>query len=85
MHYHYVLTRPIKQLLKKDSVVEEVLAFLFETIPGMGILIGSVFVISFLVCIIMERKTKKTFVERATTEDDWEYFEEGENPDTDND
>ena len=69
-----------KRKRTKECTMEEALAFLFETIPGMGILIGSVFVISFIVCIIMERKTKKTFVERATTEDDWEYFEEAENP-----
>ena len=37
----------------------EVYHFLFETIPGIGCLIGIGLVVSIIACIIMERRTRK--------------------------
>ncbi len=37
--------------------IEELYHFLFETMPGIGILVGGGLVISIIVCFILERKT----------------------------
>ena len=58
--------------------------FLFETFEGVGILVGAGIVISIIVCIILERRTRKVYKnhEAAPEEDEWstvkEEFEEGE-------
>ena len=57
--------------------------FLFESYAGMGILIGAVFVVSFIACIIMERRTRKTFVDRPKGEDDWSFFDDDDDDDED--
>lgn len=50
--------------------------FLFETYAGMGIMIGAGLVISLIACIIMERRTRKTFVDRPKGKDDWSFFDD---------
>ena len=40
---------------------EELYHFLFETMPGIGILVGGGLVISIIVCLILERKTRKQY------------------------
>ena len=52
--------------------IEELYHFLFETMPGIGILVGGGLVISIIVCFILERKT------REKTEDDWSLFDDDE-------
>ena len=67
----------------------ELYHFLFETIPGIGILIGVGLVISILASFIMERRTRKRFSNHEASEDDWSFFdsddedkEEEKQPDT---
>ena len=38
--------------------------FLFETYAGIGVMVGAGIVISLIACVIMERRTRKTFVDR---------------------
>ena len=45
--------------------------FLFETAPGIGCLIGGVLVLTLIASVIMERRTRKQFVDREPGEDDW--------------
>ena len=52
--------------------IEELYHFLFETMPGIGILVGGGLEISIIVCIILELKTRKQ------TEDDWSLFDDDE-------
>ena len=56
--------------------------FLFESYAGMGILIGVVFVVSFIACFIMERRTRKTFVDRPKGEDDWSFVDDDDEEDS---
>ena len=60
----------------------EIYHFLFETFPGMGALIGSGLVISVIVCVVLERRTRKMFRDRGPADrDEWSLFddvEEGE-------
>mgnify|MGYP006962819801 FL=1 len=58
--------------------INELYHFLFETVPGMGILVGAGIVLSILACIILERKTRKQFKNHAKTEDDWSLFDDDE-------
>ncbi len=50
--------------------------FLFESFAGIGILIGAGIVLSLIACVIMERRTRKTFVDRPKGEDDWSFFDD---------
>ena len=56
--------------------INELYHFLFETMPGMGILVGAGIVLSILACIILERKTRMQFKNHAKTEDDWSLFDD---------
>ena len=58
--------------------IEELYHFLFETMPGIGILVGGGLVISIIVCFILERKTRKQFKNHEKTEDDWSLFDDDE-------
>lgn len=40
---------------------EELYHFLFETMPGIGVLVGGGLIISVIVCLILERKTRKQY------------------------
>ena len=56
-----------------------VLAAIFtppDVLSGMGIMIGAGLVISLIACIIMERRTRKTFVDRPKGKDDWSFFDD---------
>uniref|UniRef100_A0A7C9JEA8 Uncharacterized protein n=1 Tax=Muribaculaceae bacterium Z82 TaxID=2304548 RepID=A0A7C9JEA8_9BACT len=50
--------------------------FLFETAPGIGCLIGGVLVLTLIASVIMERRTRKQFVDREPGEDDWTFFDD---------
>ena len=52
--------------------------FLFETYAGIGCLVGGVLVISLIVAFILERRTRKQFVDREPGEDDWSFFDDDE-------
>ena len=56
----------------------EIYHFLFETVPGIGVLIGAGIILSILACIILERKTRKQFKNHAKGEDDWSLFDDDE-------
>lgn len=57
---------------------EELYHFLFETMPGIGVLVGGGLLVSIIVCIILERKTRKQFKNHEKTEDDWSLFDDDE-------
>lgn len=57
--------------------------FLFETYAGIGVLVGAGLVISLIACIIMERRTRKTFQNHEKNEDDWSFFDDDDD-ETDN-
>lgn len=55
--------------------LEELYHFLFETYAGMGVLMGAVLVISIIVCIVLERRTKRLFRDRGPADkDEWSLF-----------
>lgn len=54
----------------------ELYHFLFETIPGIGVLIGVGLVLSIIASAIMERRTRKRFMNHEPTEDDWSFFDD---------
>ena len=41
--------------------------------PGIGCLVGIGLVVSLIACVIMERRTRKTFVNHEPDEDDWSF------------
>ena len=55
--------------------------FLFNTYAGIGCLVGAGLVISLIACVIMERRTRKTFVDRQDDEDDWSFFDDEDDED----
>ncbi len=57
--------------------------FLFETFAGLGCLVGIGLVVSIILCIIMERRTRKRFVDREPSEDDWSFFDDDEDDEKD--
>lgn len=61
----------------------ELYHFLFETIPGIGVLIGVGLVLSIIASVIMERRTRKRFANHEPTEDDWSFFDDDEDEDDD--
>lgn len=61
----------------------ELYHFLFETIPGIGVLIGIGLVLSIIASVIMERRTRKRFQNHEPTEDDWSFFDDDDDEDED--
>ena len=61
---------------------DQIYQFLFQSYAGIGVLVAIFLVISILACFLMERRTRKVFVDRKKTADDWSLFddddEEGE-------
>lgn len=55
--------------------------FLFESYAGIGCLIGAGLLISLIACVIMERRTRKVFVDREPSEDDWSFFDDEDDGD----
>lgn len=54
----------------------EIYHFLFETMPGIGCLVGAGLVLSVIACVIMERRTRKLYKNHEKTEDDWSLFDD---------
>lgn len=53
--------------------------FLFETYTGIGILVAAGLVISLILCVIMERKTRSVYKDRGPkTDDEWSLFDDDE-------
>ena len=50
----------------------------FQHLRRLGCLVGLGLVISVLACVIMERRTRKQFVDREPDEDDWSFFDDDE-------
>lgn len=51
--------------------------FLFETYTGIGILVAAGLVISLILCVIMERKTRSVYKDRGPkTDDEWSLFDD---------
>ncbi len=60
----------------------EIYHFLFESYMGIGILVGAGLIISILLCVIFEFRTRKLYRNHEPAEDEWSLFydemEEGE-------
>lgn len=52
--------------------------FLFNTYAGIGVLVGIGLVVSLIACVIMERRTRKTYTNHERDEDDWSFFDDDE-------
>lgn len=50
--------------------------FLFQTYQGVGVLFLAAMIVCLIACIIMERRTRKQFVDRPAQPDDWDYSED---------
>ena len=50
--------------------------FVFETYEGIGISIAVCLLVCVLLAWVMERRTRKRFVDRPKSEDDFDLFEE---------
>ena len=51
--------------------------FLFETYTGIGILVAAGLVISLILCVVMERKTRSVYKDRGPkTDDEWSLFDD---------
>ena len=61
--------------------ITELYHFLFETPEGVGCLVGICLVLSLIVCVIMERRTRKRFADRPKGEDDWSIFDDDDEDD----
>ena len=57
----------------------ELYHFFFETMPGIATLIGIFLVLSILVSVILERRTKKLYRDRPADDDEWAFSEDDEN------
>ena len=59
--------------------------FLFESYAGVGCLVAIGLVLSLIACLIMERKTRKRFKNHQPKEDDWSFFDDGDDEENDDD
>lgn len=59
----------------------ELYHFLFETIPGIGILVGIGLVLSIIASVIMEYRTRRRFSNHEAGEDDWSFFDDDDDTD----
>ena len=58
--------------------------FLFETYAGIGCMVGAGLVISVILCVILENRTRKTYKDRGPKqegEDEWSLFDDDETAD----
>ncbi len=62
----------------------EIYHFLFETYAGIGVLVAAGLVISLILCVVMERKTRKVYKDRGpkTDADEWSLFDDGDDEPT---
>ena len=58
--------------------INELYRFLFETPAGVGVLVLSVVVLCIIASVIMEFRTRRRFVDRKKTDDDWSLFDDDE-------
>ena len=59
---------------------DQIYHFLFETMPGIGCLMGAALIISIIVAFLFERKVRKQFTNHPDEEtDEWSLFEDEEN------
>lgn len=56
----------------------EIYHFLFETYAGIGCLVGAGLILSVIVSLIWEWRTRRRFSNHEKTEDDWSFFDENE-------
>ncbi|WP_294163158.1 DUF6724 family protein, partial [uncultured Senegalimassilia sp.] len=61
-------------LIFTKGSVESLYHFFFESFAGVGILVLAGLVISVLVCVIMEWRTRQAFKDRGEVEDDDDDF-----------
>lgn len=61
-----------------DIDIAEVYHFLFDTIPGIGVLVGIGLVISLILCVIFEMRTRKRFRHHGEEDeiDEWELLDD---------
>ena len=52
----------------------EIYHFLFESYAGIGILVGAGLIISILLCVIFEFRTRKLYRNHEPAEDEWSLF-----------
>lgn len=50
--------------------------FLFQTYAGMGILFLTALVVCLIACVIMEKRTRKVYVNHEPEDDDWSFFDD---------
>ena len=76
---------PSEKALTMDAY--EIYHFLFETFPGIGVLVGIGLVVSLLAAVLMERRTRKTYVDRGERAegDEWSFFDDDDEDDEEND
>ena len=53
----------------------ELYHFLFESYAGLGVLVGCCLLLTLLISVLLEKKTRKRYKNHAKTEDDWSFFE----------
>ena len=56
----------------------EIYHFLFETFYGIGCLVGLGLLVSLVVCVVLEKRTRKIYKNHEKTEDDWSLFDDEE-------
>lgn len=49
-------------------------SFLFESFAGIAVLVGACLVITLLLAVILERRTKRIYKHREANPDDWSLF-----------
>ncbi|MCI9130277.1 MAG: hypothetical protein HFJ65_08255 [Eggerthellaceae bacterium] len=54
----------------------EIYHFLFETYAGIGILVGAGIILSILVSIIFEVRTRKIYKDHKADKDEWSIFDD---------
>lgn len=58
----------------------EIYHFLFETYTGIGVMVVAGLIISLILCVVLERKTRRVYQDRGprTEEDEWSLFDDEE-------
>lgn len=63
---------------------EQIYHFLFETYPGIGVLIGATLILCIIIAALLELRTRKLYRDRGEEpeDDEWSLFDD-EEPDDD--
>ena len=59
--------------------------FIFETYAGIGILIGAGLIISLILAVVLERRTRKIYKDVPKPEGSWSFFDDDEDDESDDD